>query len=189
MGKFTKISLDAFNKMQFDAGVVLSEFNPQTPGTAEAMLDKILFATTGDITFTATPTFTDMGEDVNNCPNNMMEFKKLEQWEVALGGTAVTLDTKSAKLLLGAADITENKVTPRNTVKLTDYADIWWVADYGEAGKEGFVAVHLKNALSTGGFALTAGKNAKGKVGFTISGHYKLAAQDEVPFDIYLYTA
>lgn len=193
MGRFTKLSSDAFQKMQFNAGVILKDFNPEEPGTTDEMVANIIFATTGDINFKAEPTYSDFGEDVNNCPNNMAEFKKLTQWAVSLEGTAVTIDKEGITLAIGPADADEtntNKIIPRNTLKLTDFNDIWWVGDYGDDNSDetgGFIAVKIKNALSTGGLSLATGKESKGKMAFTLSGHYRLTNPDEVPFDIYCY--
>ena len=64
--KFTKIPADTFKQLQINAGVILSEFTPAT-GAFDA--ENQIGATTGGITFSATPTFSDYGEDVDNCPN------------------------------------------------------------------------------------------------------------------------
>ena len=56
--KFTKIPTNTFETIQINAGVLLSEFDPTSPTVTDA---KILGATTGGITFTATPTYSDYG--------------------------------------------------------------------------------------------------------------------------------
>lgn len=53
MAKFTKIPADTFKQLQINAGVVLSEFTPAT-GTFEP--ENQIGATTGGVTFSATPT-------------------------------------------------------------------------------------------------------------------------------------
>ena len=69
MAKFTKIPADTFKQLQINAGVILSGFTPAT-GAFEA--EDQIGATTGGITFAATPTYSDYGEDVDNCPKNTM---------------------------------------------------------------------------------------------------------------------
>lgn len=184
--KYTKIPETTFKNLQLNAGVLLSAFDPVTATVAN---ESIIGATTGGVNFTATPTFSDYGEDIDNCPKNMMELKKMDAWEISLSGTYVTVDANAVKSLVGAADVSGNKITPRNDLKLTDFTDVWWVGDYSDQNGEtngGFVAIHMMNALSTGGFAIQSSDNGKGNFAFTYTAHYSMDAQDTVPFEVYV---
>lgn len=187
--KFTKIPFDAFQKLQINAGILTTDFTPATGTIGEAGQ---IGATTGGVNFTATPTYSDFGEDIDNCPKNMKELKKLDSWEVKMTGTFVNADTAIAKRLCGAADIgttDATKVTPRNDLKDADFDDIWLVGDYSDKNGEpngGFIAIKLLNALSTGGFQLQTADKSKGKFAFEFTGHYSMSAQDIVPFEIYI---
>ena len=184
--KYTKIPETTFKNLQLNAGVLLSAFNPESATVAN---ESIIGATTGGINFTATPTFSDYGEDIDNCPKNMKELKKLDAWEISLSGTYVTVDANAVKALVGAADVSGNKITPRNDLKLTDFTDVWWVGDYSDQNGEtngGFVAIHMMNALSTGGFAIQSSDNGKGNFAFTYTAHYSMSAQGTVPFEVYV---
>ena len=184
--KYTKIPETTFQNLQLNAGVLLSAFDPVTATVAN---ESIIGATTGGVNFTATPTYSDYGEDIDNCPKNMKELKKLDAWEISLSGTYVTVDANAVKALVGAADVSGNKITPRNDLKLTDFTDVWWVGDYSDQNGEtngGFVAIHMINALSTGGFAIQSSDNGKGNFAFTYTAHYSMSAQDTVPFEVYV---
>ena len=184
--KYTKIPETTFKNIQLNAGVLLSAFNPESATVAN---ESIIGATTGGVNFTATPTFSDYGEDIDNCPKNMKELKKLDSWEISLSGTYVTVDANAVKALVGAADVSGNKITPRNDLKLTDFTDVWWVGDYSDQNGEtngGFVAIHMMNTLSTGGFAIKSSDNGKGNFAFTYTAHYSMDAQDTVPFEVYV---
>lgn len=187
--KFTKIPSDAFQKLQINAGILTTDFTPATGTIGEAGQ---IGATTGGVNFTATPTYSDFGEDIDNCPKNMKELKRLDSWEAKITGTFVNADTAIAKLLCGAADIgaaDTTKVTPRNDLKDADFDDIWLVGDYSDKNGEtngGFIAIKLINALSTGGFQLQTSDKAKGQFAFEFTGHYSMSAQDTVPFEIYI---
>ena len=184
--KYTKIPETTFQNIQLNAGVLLSAFNPESATVAN---ESIIGATTGGVNFTATPTFSDYGEDIDNCPKNMKELKKLDSWEISMGGTYVTVDANAVKSLVGAADVSGNKITPRNDVLLSDFTDVWWVGDYSDKNGEtngGFVAIHMMNALSTGGFAIQTSDNGKGNFAFTYTAHYSMDAQDTVPFEVYV---
>lgn len=187
--KFTRIPETAFQTLQLNAGILLSDF---TPGTGTVEETDILGATSGGVNFTATPTYSDFGEDIDNCPVNVLELKKLDSWEVTMSGTFITVDTALAKTLIGAADIDtgdQTKVTPRNDILETDFTDIWWVGDYSDKNGDtngGYVAIHMLNGLSTGGFQLQSGNRAKGQFSFEFTGHYSIDAQDTVPFEVYV---
>lgn len=189
MAKFTRIPETTFQELQLNAGILLSDFTPATGAVDEADL---LGATTGGVSFTATPTYSDFGEDIDNAPVNVKELKRLDSWEVTMSGTFVTIDTALAKKLIGAADIgspDSTKVTPRNDLTDTDFTDLWWVGDYSDktgATNGGFVAVHMLNALSTGGFQIQSDNREKGQFAFEFTGHYSLTDQTVVPFEVYI---
>lgn len=183
MGKFTVIPQDTFDGLQLDAGVLLNTFDPATP-TAPAD-EAIICATTGGITVACVPTFSDLGEDVDNVPNNMKELKHLDGWECTMSTTSLGTSPALIKMALGCADIDgtdTSKIVPRADLKQSDFSDIWWVGDRADGG---MVAVQLKNALSTGGFSLKTTKNGKGQIALTITGHVSIKAQKEVPMVFY----
>lgn len=177
---YTQIPSNTFEKLQLNAGVILSEFDPET---ATVDRSKIIGATSGGVNFTATPNFVDFGEDIDNCPKNTKELKKITDYEVSISGTMLTLDTAVAKALVAAADVSGNKITPRHELKTDDFNDIWWVGDYGE---DGGIAIRMKDALSTGGFAIQTGDKSKGQFAFTYTAHYSIENPDDVPFEVYV---
>lgn len=185
--KFTQIPTDTFENLQMNAGILLDEFTPST-----GVIGKIIGATTGGINFTATPTYSDYGEDIDNCPKNMKELKKLDSWEATLSGTFASVSASLAKTLIGAADADSSDAThivPRNDILETDFQDIWWVGDYSNLNGDkngGFCAVHLINALSTGGFQIQSTDKAKGQFAFSFTGHYSMDDQSRVPFEIFV---
>lgn len=183
MGKFTVIPQDAFDALQLDAGVLLKTFNPSNPVAPSD--DALICATTGGINPSCVPTFSDFGEDVDNVPNNMKEFKHLDGWECKISTTSLGTSPELIKLALGCADIDgtdATKIVPRMDLEQTDFTDIWWVGDRADGG---MVAIQLKNALSTGGFSIQTSKNGKGTIGLELTGHVSISAQKEVPMVFY----
>lgn len=186
MGIFTRVSSDAFDALQLDAGVLLSRFDPSNPYATPADED-IICTTSGGINPTCTPTYSDFGEDVDNVPNNMLEFKHLDGWECTMAFTSIKFNAEGVKLALGAADVDAltsgaTKIVPRRDLTRADFSDIWWVGDKADGGA---AAICLKNALSTGGFSLQTSKNGKGNISMTLTGHVSLYAQDEMPMEFY----
>ncbi len=183
MGKFTRIPADTFEQIQTDAGILLYKFNPAEP---ESVTDEdIICPTTGGITVACVPTYSDMGEDVDNCPANLLELKHLDSWDCHLEFTSLGTSPKAIKLALGAADIDatgKTKITPRRDLAQSDFSDIWWVGDRADGG---MVAVVVKRALSTSGFSMQTTKAGKGQTTVTLTGHVSASTQDEVPMEFY----
>lgn len=185
--KFTQIPENTFKELQMNAGILVDRFDPAT-----GEIGNLLGATTGGISFADSPSFTDLGEDIDNCPKNMMELKQLEEREVTMGGTFLTVTATTAASLAGAADIDpddDTHVIPRNDVLLNDYTDLWWVGDYSDVNtgnNAGFLAIHLLNALNTDGFQITSTDKGKGQMAFSYTGHYSMDAQDTVPYEMYI---
>lgn len=185
MGKFTLISEDAFDELQLDAGVILSRFDPASPVRPDSA--DIIATTSGGINVVCTPSFEDFGEDVDNVPNNMKEFKKLTGWECRFSFTSIKFNAANTKFALGAADTTTGtgytKITPRRDLLQSDFTDeLWWVGDKANGGA---YAVCLKNALSTGGLSIQTSKNSKGTSTMDIMGHVSASAQDDMPMEFY----
>ena len=190
--QYSKIPADTFKQLGINAGMLLSDFDPSA-GTYDD--EDLLGPTTGGVRFTATPEYIDYGENVDNCPKNTMELKRLDDWTVNMSGTFIAMTATLAEKLSALADNTSGHIVPRSLLKTSDFGDIWLVGDYSDvnksgtgtgAAKAGFIAIHLKNALSTGGFQVQTADKDKMQFAFEFTGHYSIDAQDEVPFEIYI---
>lgn len=185
MGRFTKVSEDAFDELQLDAGVLLSNFDPASP--VEPASEDIIAVTTGGISITCTPTYSDFGEDVDNVPNNMKEFKHLDGWECTMGFSDLKFNGDNTAVSLGAADKTSGtgytKIVPRRDLQQSDFKNkIWWVGDKANGGA---YAVCLLNALSNEGLSIQTSKNGKGTNAVTLMGHVSINAQSTMPMEFY----
>lgn len=185
--KYTQIPAAAFEQIQLNAGILVDSFNPAT-----GVIGNLLGATSGGINFTDSVEYKDFGEDIDNCPKNMKELKKLDKHEAKMSGTFVTITAATAKTLAGAADTDSNNsahIIPRNDLADADFKTIWWIGDYSDVNTgehAGFVAIKMLNALNTGGFQIQTTDKDKGKFAFEFTGHYSMSAQDTVPYEIYV---
>ena len=185
--KFTQIPSDTFEKLQMNAGILVKTFTPAT-----GVIGDLLGATTGGVQFQDNVSYQDFGDDIDNCPKNTLELKKIESREVTMSGTFITVSTAMAKKLAGAADIDgtdSTKIIPRDTLKTADFENLWWIGDYSDVNtgnNAGFLAIHLINALNTGGFQIQSTDKGKGQFAFTFMGHYSINNQDTVPYEIYV---
>lgn len=194
---FTKMPQGVFAGLQLDAGVIVrggdTGFDVSDITTFDR--DDIICATTGGIQISCVPDFVDLGEDIDNCPNNVLELKDITTWNCTISFTSLGTTPELIQLALGAADVDAGgKVVPRlyldtgyNLVSETaegdsDFQDIWWVGDRLDGG---FVAVHLLNSLSTGGFSLQTSKAGKGQTSVTLTGHVSLLDIETMPIEFY----
>lgn len=192
--KFTQVASDAFQKLQLNAGVIVTEF---TPGST---LDKtkIVGATSGGVTFNSNPEYIDFGEDIDNVPPNTKQLKRLQSVSPSMSGTFKTADTAVAKLLIGSAtvDSPTGKITPNAQLSDGDFLDdLWWVGDYSDinvdttganAQSAGYMAIHMENVLSTSGFQLKSNDDGKGDFAFELQAHYDLENVEHLPFELYI---
>lgn len=187
MEKYTKIPADTFQHLAVNAGILLSDFDPETGTVVQS---NMLGATSGGVNFNATVDYIDYGEDIDNCPKNTKELKRIDNRTVNVSGSYVAMTTVSARRMMAHADISGNKITPRDTIDIeNDFSDVWIVGDYGDKNTgsgAGFIAIHLIDCLSTGGFQLQTADKEKGKFAFEYTAHYSLDAQDTPPYEIYI---
>ncbi len=185
--KYTQIPDTAFQNIQLNAGILVDDFDPKT-----GVIGRLLGATTGGVNFTDSVEYTDFGEDIDNCPKNMMELKKLDNHEVKMSGTFVTIDAATAKMLVAVGDVDEadaSHIIPRNDLLISDFLTVWWIGDYSDVNtgdNAGFIAIKMINAMNTGGFQIQSTDKGKGQFAFEFTGHYSMNAQDKVPYEIYI---
>lgn len=185
--KFTQIPTDTFQHLQMNAGILVDTFQPSS-----GVIGSLLGATTGGIEFRDNVSYTDFGDDIDNCPKNMLELKRTDSHEVTMSGTFITINADTAKLLAAGAEtdpLDATHIIPRQNLKDSDFTELWWIGDYSNINtgdNAGFLAIRLMNALNTGGFQIRSTDRNKGQFAFTFTGHYSMSAQDTVPFEIYV---
>ena len=183
MWRATRISADAAEKMQVNAGLLLNEFDVGNP--IEPTDDQIVCETTGDFSIACTPTTQDLFDGVNNAPLNTMEGKQITGYDCSLGITAISVTEEMLKLSLGAADVREDGgIHPRRTYKAEDFKSLYWIGDMMDETKL-FVVV-MDNTVSTGGLSFTATNNGKGGLALTLTPHATIKDIEKVPMGFYI---
>ena len=171
---YSRLPPEAWRNAGFGAGRLLRAFDVTTGAAADA---DVLGVTEGPVRVQARPTYTNLAAGVANCPPNAREFLVLNGWDVRLSGTLVTADARAARLLMGHADLDGGRLAPRDRVALDDdFGALWLVFDYGDP--PGYYAVHLKNALSTGGFRLQTDRAQRTRWPFEFTAHVDARASD-----------
>lgn len=183
MWKATRLTADAAQHMQTNAGLLLKKFDVKNP--AEPKDEDIVCETTGDFSITCVPNTTDFFEDVNNAPTNTMEGKRITGWNCGLSITALSISEETIVLSLGAADVSTDKgVNPRRQYKTEDFKALYWIGDMIDENK--LFAVVMDNTVSTGGLSFTSTNNGKGKLALTLTPHASLEDQEKIPMAFYI---
>jgi hypothetical protein len=180
--RFTKIPQNTFEELQINAGILVKDFDVET-GTFDD--EDMITATTGGITVNVKPSFEDFGSDIDNCPKNTKELKRITETEVSLSSTALNINESLLMYMLGASDkdATTGAIKPRTDLRVTDFSTVWWI---GDLSNNGYIAVKISNALSTEGFSIKTSDKGKGNIAFTLTGHTSINAQDVIPAEFYL---
>lgn len=182
---------DAFLTMLMDAGVVLSEFDFANPYDTPDD-DVIIAVTSGGLNPTCVPRYSDLGEDVDNVPNNTKEFLHLDGWDCSLGYTSLRFNKNNTLWALGAADEGTAptgapsgtiKIVPRAEVRQSDFKDIYAAVPMVDGG---IYVVCLKNAISTGGLSIQSTKNGKATSSVALTGYISIEDVDEIPMEYYI---
>ncbi len=183
MWSTTKITADAAEKMQINAGLLLNAFdisNPVEPDDAD-----IVCETTGDFSISCTPETTDFFEDVNNAPTNTLEGKRITGWSCSLGVTALSITEETLALSLGAyAETDDGGIRPRATYEIEDFKSLYWIGDMIDENK--LFVVAMDNTVSTGGLSFTSTNNGKGGLALTLTPHYTVKDLDKAPMAFYI---
>lgn len=183
MWRATKISADAAEKMQMNAGLLLNEFDVENP--VEPTDAQIVCETTGDFSITCVPETVDFFEDVNNAPINTMEGKQITGWSCGLTVTSLSVDLEGLRLALGASeDIDTTGVRPRTVYKMDDFKSLYWIGDMMDENK--LFVVAMDNTVSTGGVSFTSTNRGKGGIALTLTPHASAATPDLVPMAFYV---
>lgn len=183
---YTQIPVNTFEELVLNAGIMVDNFTPAT-----GVIGNIIGATTGGLQFSAVPSFIDFGEDIDNCPKNTKELMQTDDYEITASGTMLTVNADTVARLAALADAESvtgttglSKISLRKDIDLqNDFKDVWIIADYGNGG---FIAIHMKSVLSTGGFSVQTTDKGKGQFAFTFRAHYSIDAQEDVPCEIYV---
>jgi hypothetical protein len=165
------------------AGIVLLDFDPET---GEFDINDLLCATQGGLNISLTDETRDNGEDIDNCPKGMAELMEFTDRNATAQLTSVTFSERFLTFALAAADVSGNKITPRFKLQMTDFKTLWIVGDKLDGTG---IAFCLKRALSTNGVTWQTQDDGKGTMQLTLSGHYTLTDQDDVPYEFYMIDA
>lgn len=173
-----------FNKVAFDSGVLVKNWNKSAPFTITD--EMIIAATTGDFNIASKPSVIDLFEDVNGVPNGSKEGVFVESWEHTIGVTAINTSIDVIKYALGVADVDNStkSVVPRlGLAENSDFIHLTWI---GQTVDGGLIVADLAQALSVEGLSITTGKNTKGQFPLTIRGYYSISSPDESPVAYYI---
>ncbi|MDR7870307.1 MAG: hypothetical protein RIN55_05575 [Tissierellaceae bacterium] len=185
---FSGFTSKTAEKLLLDAGAFFKDFvvGEDDFDTAVAA-GKLLGATQGGGTFTATPTVRRI--EVDGVKGAAKGLEVIDEWLVTLMANIKEVSVESIQLALGATTVVNGpkgykKISANNYIELTDYVDnVVWVGKL--SGSDTPVIIEVKNAISLGGITLNMADKSEGLIPTTFTGHYDAADLDTPPFNIY----
>lgn len=183
---------DTAKNLQLDAGVLvenlqnIDQFNGELTGSA-----RLLGATEGGGSFTATPELRNIFEGIDGARGNYKDGNVVDNWDITFTATLKEMTAKNLKLALGVGDIEKaqsngkyDKLKPRMEVKSEDYiGNICWLGKMNNSDTP--MIIEIKNVMNTNGISFTATDKGTGTVEVELKAHFDLKKPNEVPFAIY----
>lgn len=188
MSKYSQTPTDAFKSIVPGAGVLMTEFDPAV-GTVDR--SKIVGLTNGGINFQDNIAYKDYAEGIDNIPRNTKQFKRIDnsQRTITVGGTFKSANKALVQKLIAASTLSNNTITPKAALELTDFYDLWVVMDYSDVNTgadAGNMAIKMKDVLHTGGFKIQTQNEDLADFAFEFMAHYDIDALDTVPYEVYV---
>lgn len=172
--------------------VLVKDYNPATDTYETAKTsNKIIGATTGGSTFTATKNGHYLS--IDGVPEKTKGNYILDSWDASIQTTVQEITAENIKMTLAAASVGKDEsssgkgysvITPKSVLDDADYIDS--ISLIGRiSGSEKPVVVTIFNAFSTGDFSLNPKDGEEGSFALTLTAHYSLDDPDTQPFKIY----
>ncbi len=187
------LNAETAKNFQFDSGVLFKNVtDPSKMDVSTMTVDNYIGATTGGMSFTASPQLIDLFEDVDGAYGMFKGGDVIETWEITLTATLLESTAENLKLAVGPATIADNTgvagskvITPKNCIDDADYlTNLCW---YGTLkGSDKPLVIEMQNVINGTGINFTTESKAKGTIECEFSPRFDLASPDAVPFKIYV---
>lgn len=167
--------------------ILVKDYNPATDSYETARSGKkILGATTGGSTFTATKNGHYLS--IDGVPEKTKGNYILDSWDASIQTTVQEVTAENLRLALAAASVSSSdgysEITPKAVLEDEDYLDS--ISLIGRiSGSNKPVIITIFNAFSTGDLSLNPKDGEEGSFSLTLTAHYSLEDPDTQPFKIY----
>lgn len=177
MSRLRKLSPNVWEDLQLGAGVLLCD-NRITLNDYDELITatyrNIMGATSGGVTISVVP------EYFNNAPQGhatLLDLAIIRGYTITITGSFVSQNETLTQRLLGASrskvypseelGMSIRGLVPQKNTKASPLNNIWWLGEYGSDGDEGYIAIHMRNAMPTSGVSLVTEDSSFGKVSFS----------------------
>lgn len=186
---YTGFNKDTTENLMLDAGAIFANFDIEED-TFETAKEKLLGATSGGNTFTATPEFRQI--EVDGVKGKAKGLSILQSWEVLMQTNMLEFKEDTFKHSLAAIETAEKTINEmeyteikgKNYIEDEDYIDnITYIGNL--SGSNNPVIIQVFNALSLEGLEVEFVDDDDIVAELTFEGHYSVDKLDNPPFAIY----
>lgn len=195
MKRFNGFTEGTMKKRLLDAGAFLKNYDLTKTYAENRTAGKLICATQGGGSFTATPNFRQV--QVDGVATYTRGTEEIDDWTAELSLKLLEADADLVAMCLGAASVTKAagdtqptgylRVHPSDTVDDSNYIDnVVWVGRW--AGDTKPVIIVLYNALSLGGLNWALEDKKEVVTECKLTAHYGVPdaeGNQDVPFDIF----
>lgn len=194
MSTYGKLPTNPFKGISFNAGTILSDFDPTT-GTL--VRSNIIGATTGGSNFNPNLDIVSLFDGIDNAQKNTKQGQLIKGCDPHLTTTMLTATPDNIGKLVPNSTVTTTgevtKVVPNDgVIPEANFFDIWVLTDYATMDTptgvvQGYFAIHMMNCIDVNG--LQGQTSDSGKTQFSCDFRAFYDAEDEnqtVPYEIYM---
>lgn len=194
MSTYGKLPVNPFRGISFNAGTVLSDFDPTT-GTVDR--SKIIGATTGGSQFNPNLDIVSLFEGIDNARTNTKQGQLIKGCDPHLTTTMLTATPGNiGKLIPNCAITTADGLTTvvpaDGIIPEENFFDLWVVTDYatmdtGSGTTQGFFAIHMMDCINVNGLQGKTEDTGKTQFSCDFQAYYDANDSDEtVPYEVYM---
>lgn len=194
MSTYGKLPANPFKGISFNAGTILSDFDPTT-GTL--VRSNIIGATTGGSNFNPNLNIVSLFDGIDNAQTNTKQGQLIKGCDPHLTTTMLTATPDNIGKLVPNSTVTTTgevtKVVPNDgVIPEENFFDIWILTDYATMDTptgvvQGYFAIHMMNCIDVNG--LQGQTSDSGKTQFSCDFRAFYDAEDEgqtVPYEVYM---
>lgn len=179
--------------IQLDAGVFMKNLDITEDMEDDALrtlilgalgkAENVIGATSGGGSFSVTPEFRNIAEDLDGARMKIKGLMAMDNVEVKLTTTIKEITIENLKLAMGAVTSTATSLKPKFTIEDTDYIkNVVWAGSMASSDK--LIVIIMENVMNTAGLNFTFEDKGSGGIEVELEPFVDLASMEDIPVEV-----
>ena len=191
--RLTGYTENTMKNRQMNSGIFFKNFDIENDTVESAIAaGKLLGATSGGGSFTATPTVST--QQVDGITSGAVGMSSIDSWEVSMSANILEITEDSIRNVLGATNVEDatiganpyRKITGKGNLDLDDYIENITFVGSLSGFEDSYVIIQIFNALSVTGISINPTDGGSSILSTTFKAHSTIENAGEPPFAIYI---